>query len=180
MEEKTKGFSLRQKKSSRRPPISAPKQILNTPTPLPTPLGNGNDKYTGTVQGGRSEKSEQIRQRPRPGGHTSDLVKRRYSTRFTTLGDFTNADAPPIPSLPSGDLKQPVQPKYQTDLAQSPKIDVDLAVLRDTELEAEKCKAADLGLSISFLINENEQMPRISSQTHRARNYVLTSRVFAR
>lgn len=156
MEEKSKGFSLRQKKSSRRPPISAPKQISTTSAPLPAPLGNGiNDKYTSAVQRGRTEKSEPARQRSRPGGQTSDLVKRRYSTRFTTLGDFSNADAPSIPSLPLGGLNQLIQPKYQTEPTPTHKIDVDLTVLRDTSLQAEECKMADFVRFVGFLLNGN-------------------------
>lgn len=140
MEEKSKGFSLRQKKSSRRPPISAPHQISSIAAPVPLPLGNGNvEKYTGAFHGGRSEKPEPARQRPRPGGHTSDLVKRRYSTRFTTLGDFRNADAPPVPTLPTEDSNKPMQQKSQTDPTAVHKIDVDLSALRDTGLRADDC-----------------------------------------
>ncbi|KAK5275380.1 exocyst complex component exo84, partial [Exophiala xenobiotica] len=32
---------------------------------------------------------------------TSDLVKRRYSTRYNQLPDFSNIGAPPVPTLPS-------------------------------------------------------------------------------
>lgn len=146
MEEKSKGFSLRQKKSSRRPPISAPQQTSSTAAPAPLPLGNGNfERYPGAAQGGRNEKPEPARQRPRPGGHTSDLVKRRYSTRFTTLGDFRNADAPPIPTVPTGGSNQ-TQQKSQIGSSAAHKIDVDLTALRDTSLQADDCKLA--GLSI--------------------------------
>lgn len=149
MEEKSKGFSLRQKKSSRRPPISAPQQISSTAAPAPIPLENGNvERYPGANQGGRNEKPEPARQRPRPGGHTSDLVKRRYSTRFTTLGDFRNADAPPIPILPTAGSNQSTQQKPQTSSTAVHKIDVDLTALRDTNLRADDCK-----LVVPFLPN---------------------------
>lgn len=141
MEEKGKGFSLRQKKSSRRPPISAPQQISSTAAPVPLHLGNVNvEKYLGA---GRNEKPAPTRQRPRPGGHTSDLVKRRYSTRFTTLGDFRNADAPPIPILPTAEASsQSTEQKSQTNSTAIHKIEVDLAALRDTGLRADDCKLA--------------------------------------
>ncbi|MCJ1470593.1 exocyst complex component exo84 [Pseudocyphellaria aurata] len=138
MEEKSKAFSLRQKKSSRRPPISAPQQISSTAAPVPLPVGNGNfERYPGAVQGARNEKPEVARQRPRPGGHTSDLVKRRYSTRFTTLGDFRNADAPPIPEIRTGGSNPSTQQKAQTSSAAVHKIEVDLTALRDTGLRAD-------------------------------------------
>lgn len=141
MEEKSKGFSLRQKKSSRRPPISAPQQLSSIAAPVPLPLGTGTlERYPGAAQGGRNEKPEPARQRPRPGGHTSDLVKRRYSTRFTTLGDFRNADAPPIPTFPTGGSNQSTQQKSQTSSTAVHKIDVDLDALRDTDLRADDCK----------------------------------------
>lgn len=146
MEEKSKGFSLRQKKSSRRPPISAP-QISSTAAPVPLPVGNGNfERYPGAAQGARNEKSEVARQRPRPGGQTSDLVKRRYSTRFTTLGDFRNADAPPIPEVPTGGSNPSTQQKSQTSSTAVHKIEVDLTALRDTDLRADDCKLVVSGL----------------------------------
>lgn len=141
MEEKSKGFSLRQKKSSRRPPISAPQQISSTAAPVPLPPGTGNfERYPGAAEDGRNEKPEPAIQRFTPGGHTSDLVKRRYSTRFTTLGDFRNADAPPIPTLPTGGSNQSTQQKTQTSSTAVNKIEVDLTALRDAGLRPDDCK----------------------------------------
>ena len=37
---------------------------------------------------------------------TSDLVKRRYSMRYNQLPDFSNTEAPPVPSLPAVTLKR--------------------------------------------------------------------------
>ena len=141
MEEKSKRFSLRQKKSSRRPPISAPQQISSTAAPVPLHLGNVNvEKHLGAA---RNEKPAPARSRPRPGGHTSDLVKRRYSTRFTTLGDFRNADAPPIPILPTAEASnQSIEQKSQTSSTAVHRIEVDLTALRDAGLRADDCKLA--------------------------------------
>lgn len=126
MEEKSKGFSLRQKKSSRRPPISAPQQIPGIPAHFQgIPLSVG-----------KTERSEPGRQRPKRGGHTSDLVKRRYSTRFTNAGDFDQSDAPPVPSLPGGSSKYEQEPSQTGPLK---RIEVDLTALKDTSLQAERC-----------------------------------------
>lgn len=138
MEEKTKGFSLRQKKSSRRPPISAPQQIPGIPAHFQG-ITTGNHSATSlatSMSVGKTERSEPSRQRPKVGGHTSDLVKRRYSTRFTNAGDFDQGDAPPVPSLPGSSSK------YEQELSQKgplKRIEVDLAALKDTSLQAERC-----------------------------------------
>ncbi|KAK4696506.1 exocyst complex component 8, partial [Lecanoromycetidae sp. Uapishka_2] len=122
MEDKGKGFSLRQKKSRRAPPIGGPKQIsgpINTtqhqPTSKPTrPNVNGDTAV-----------------------NTSDLVKRRYSTRFTNVPDFNSANAPPIPTVPSLP-SQYAQPDSRPSTArQGQKISVDVNVLKDTDLQVE-------------------------------------------
>lgn len=138
MEEKTKGFSLRQKKSSRRPPISAPQQIPGIPAHFQG-ITTGNHSATSlatSISVGKTERSEPSRQRPKLGGHTSDLVKRRYSTRFTNAGDFNQGDAPPVPSLPGSSSK------YEQELSQKgpvKRVEIDLAALKDTSLQAERC-----------------------------------------
>lgn len=138
MEEKIKGFSLRQKKSSRRPPISAPQQIPGIPAHFQG-ISTGNHSATSiatSISVGKTERSEPSRQRPKTGGHTSDLVKRRYSTRFTNTGDFDQGDAPPVPSLPGGSSK------YEQESSQKgpvKRIEIDLAALKDTGLQVERC-----------------------------------------
>ena len=84
MEDKGKGFSLRQKKSRQAAPkqISGPIQTISQASRGPTRPNVNGKVETSTA-------------------NTSDLVKRRYSTRFTNLPDFSNADAPPVPSLPA-------------------------------------------------------------------------------
>lgn len=125
MEDKAKGFSLRQKKSSRRPPISAPKQFSSRGPP--------------SGQNGPAVRA--VAERPKLGGNTSDLVKRRYSTRFTQLPDFSNADAPPIPQPPADHL---IQQRTRLAPATNQKIKVDILALRDPDLQAEHCKFPSL------------------------------------
>ncbi len=132
MEDKGKGFSLRQKKSSRRPPISAPKKI-SSHAAAPPPLH---------PNGVSDPPARAVTERPKLGGNISDLVKRRYSTRFTHLPDFSNADAPPIPKLPdNGSIQQRTHAAPVTNQ----RIAVDISALRDPDLQAEHCK-------ISFLL----------------------------
>ncbi|ERF68955.1 hypothetical protein EPUS_08189 [Endocarpon pusillum Z07020] len=72
---------------------------------------------------------------------TSDLVKRRYSTRFNQLPDFTNA--PPVPSLPGqpGVPKRWSRPRSAgrpgTSESAQP-IRVDIGALRDSNLQPEQ------------------------------------------
>lgn len=133
MEEKSKGFSLRQKKSSRRPPISAPKQITSAATSKQLALqgrtNGGSEASAGNFAPGNPQKG--ARERPRLGGGTSDLVKRRYSTRFTNPPDFSAAQsAPPIPTVPS---------QHALQVASTHKINIDLDALKEDGLDVEKC-----------------------------------------
>lgn len=140
MEEKSRGFSLRQKKSSRRPPISAPQQVSSSSNPSTTPLARVNgysDESSGGKLGPGAER-DIIRNRPKLGGGTSDLVKRRYSTRFTNLPDFSNGATPPVPALP-GSSNHPTKENFHSTSLLS-RIDVDLVSLRDQALQAEKCE----------------------------------------
>ncbi|KAI7109566.1 hypothetical protein KC324_g20195, partial [Hortaea werneckii] len=106
-----KGISLRRKKTAR-PTISAPRQISQPSIvesrdrsqdsrgpPLRETQTNGSGNGNLTVPG----------REPRPGlgggDKTSDLVKRRYSTRFVSgvqAGQFSDGGlAPPVPAMPS-------------------------------------------------------------------------------
>lgn len=173
MEEKSKGFSLRQKKSSRRPPISAPQQIPGIPAHFQgIPAGNHSATSIATsLSVGKTERAESGRQRPKRGGHTSDLVKRRYSTRFTNAGDFHQSDAPPVPSLPGGSSK------YEQETSQTgpvKRIEVDLTALKDTSLQAERC-IVDIGLCFgSQLINKLDATNLLSDASYQElKNYQL-------
>lgn len=142
MEEKSRGFSLRQKKSSRRPPISAPRQIPSNLNPATASLGrvNGNDDNFTVPQA-----TERIVARPRHKleGGTSDIVKRRYSTRFTTVPKFNADGAPAVPALPASSFQSSAESKQAIPSSSHQKISVDHEVLRDTGLDADKCKASN-------------------------------------
>ncbi|KAF4983664.1 hypothetical protein FZEAL_970 [Fusarium zealandicum] len=92
MSEERSKISLRSGKRKKRPIISAPRQIsspiVQDGVPKPPPSG---------------EPATRPRPRPPPvaGGKTSDLVKRRYSTRFNNLPTSHNGGAPPMPPPPS-------------------------------------------------------------------------------
>lgn len=124
MDDKGKGFSLRHKKTSR----AGPKQI-SKPAPKTT-RPNGVPEIAKEIPP----------QRPRLGGGTSDLVKRRYSTRFNQLPDFSNADAPPMPNLPVPQQKR----RSRTPSPTKQKVTVDVTALKDPRLQADKCKTSVL------------------------------------
>ena len=134
MEDKGKGFSLRQKKSSRRPPISAPKQVSSHASSHQISRPNGSSGPTPRPDA----------ERPKLGGNASDLVKRRYSTRFTQVPDLNSTDVPPIPKLPEN---QRFQQRAHAAPAANQRIAVDLLALRDPDLQAEHCKMLYLLLS---------------------------------
>ncbi|KAK0512303.1 hypothetical protein JMJ35_005431 [Cladonia borealis] len=121
MEDKGKGFSLRQKKSRRGPPISGPKPI------------------SGPFQQTQNSKAT----RPNVNGdtttaNTSDLVKRRYSTRFTNLPDFSNAGAPPVPAVPTLPSQIAQSDSRPSTARQGQKVPVDVNALKDPSLQVEK------------------------------------------
>lgn len=124
MEDKGKGFSLRQKKSRRGPPISGPKQISG---PISTTQQQPSLKPTRPNVNGDTTTA-----------NTSDLVKRRYSTRFTNLPDFCNPNTPPTPTVPTLPT-QYAQPGSRPSTArQEQKVSVDVNALKDTSLQVEK------------------------------------------
>src|SRR5271155_5668788 len=84
-----RGLTLR-KKGNRKVQISAPKQITGSGPSKPA-QANGANHLSPPKE--RAQPSE-----------TSDLVKRRYSTRFNQLPDFSSG-APAVPGLP-GHLKR--------------------------------------------------------------------------
>ena len=136
MEEKGKaGFSLRKGKNSRRPEAAAPR----TGAPNGKPYGqlpsrpNGDDDRSGP----------RPQQRPKAGGNTSDLVKRRYSSRFTqgAVPDFNKFDgAPAVPRIPNIPSQFGPNGPEKGAAAIAQDLSVDLRALKDSQLEPEKCK----------------------------------------
>ncbi|KAJ5184079.1 hypothetical protein N7492_001695 [Penicillium capsulatum] len=127
-----RGLTLRSKSRRQRPQISAPKPISG---PLP-PNAKAPDAGEAAFTAGRERAAQN--------GATSDLVKRRYSTRFNAP-DF-DANVPPVPSLPPpaapgafgglGPSAAPRQPSPFDGASPAPK--VDLHALRDPSLPVER------------------------------------------
>ena len=95
----TRGLTLRKKRKDR-PTISAPQNA--------TGPGIGKAGLPSQVKAPNTQGVPKDRNAPT---ETSDLVKRRYSTRYNQLPDFSNlgagAGAPPVPALPgAGTLKR--------------------------------------------------------------------------
>ena len=124
MDDKSKGFSLRQKKS-KRIPISGPKPISGPIDHAHHPSTRGSARPNGA--GGADA------------GNTADLVKRRYSTRFNQLPEFNNASAPPVPSVPSlPNSYAQLGPRGAPSAAQGQKVPVDTSALKDPNFQTEK------------------------------------------
>lgn len=126
MEDKNKGFSLRQKKA-KRAPISGPKQIsapINTASQLTQARGPPRRPNLN----GRTDTAP---------GNTADLVKRRYSTRFNQLPEFSHVSAPPVPSMPALPNGY-IQPESRLATANKGQaIPIDLNALKDPALQVE-------------------------------------------
>ncbi|GFN18718.1 exocyst subunit EXO84 [Aspergillus tubingensis] len=131
----SRGLTLRSKSRRPRPQISAPKPISG---PLPT--SNGSKGASTPGQNTSSPSSTSLDRAPSKGA-TSDLVKRRYSTRFNQVPDF-DVSAPPVPGLPKapatyGGLSPPeTSRRPSTESSGPPK--VDLNALRDPSLPVDK------------------------------------------
>lgn len=124
-----RGLTLRSKKG-RRPQISAPKPIAD---PAPS-----NNRAADSAQ--KKAPSATARERAPQSDATSDLVKRRYSTRFNQVPDF---DAPPpVPGLPPGYGGLGPPPASNTRPSHDPSgpPEVDLNVLRDPSLPVDRCE----------------------------------------
>lgn len=144
------------KKGGRKAPVSAPKQIS----------GPTNVKHTAGT-GDHLNARERVQQ-----SETSDIVKRRYSTRYNQLPDF-GAGAPAVPGIPPH-LNQlhrrsrESSPLRPTTAGSSHPLKVDVNVLSDPNLHAERCT------KISILIVFCKTAPNIYWQM--LRNSFLTPR----
>ena len=124
MDDKSKGFSLRQKKS-KRIPISGPK-------PISAPISHPN------------QATSKIPSRPNVNGktdtgNTADLVKRRYSTRFNQVPDFSNANPPTVPAVPTlPNSYAQSSARTAASTTQGHKIGHDVNALKDPNFQTEK------------------------------------------
>ncbi|KAF6844465.1 exocyst complex component exo84 [Colletotrichum musicola] len=131
-------ISLRSGKRKGRPQISAPRQISE-------PIlqdGSGPVRPPGSrpmADAGPPGPPPRLRPPPQAGGgKTSDLVKRRYSTRFNALPTDFDVNNPPVPSMPSLDKyesrQQRARPPPSRDGSTAPAPVVDVKALRDPNL----------------------------------------------
>ncbi|RQM08771.1 hypothetical protein DH86_00002475, partial [Scytalidium sp. 3C] len=127
-----RGISLRTKRKGGRPTISAPKQISAPISQSGGPTVAPSSKLPPAAIG---------QQRPQASGKTSDLVKRRYSTRFNNPPPGFNPTNPSVPSVPS----LPSQYTTQNDRGRGPSpargstLTVDLAALRNPNFRPDQC-----------------------------------------
>ncbi|KAK3352951.1 serine/threonine-protein phosphatase pp2a catalytic subunit [Lasiosphaeria hispida] len=118
-----------------RPTISAPRQISG-------PISQDDQSSRGPAA--RPAPDETPRPRPRPppqsNGKTSDLVKRRYSTRFNNLPTDFDPTSNPMPTLPALDKyeQQERRPPPSRGGGGGAAPPVDVRALRDPKLVAEQ------------------------------------------
>nr|POE74046.1 exocyst complex component exo84 [Quercus suber] len=151
-EKHIKGISLRRKKTTR-PTISAPRQISAPRDPSADSRWDAQTTASGVSTSSRE---------PRPGisradTNTSDLVKRRYSTRFAVGAPVQDGLAPPTPNVPvlptqygRPSTSQARSPSHDGRPAESgppgqSKLHVDARALKDPNLQAEKYVRSILG-----------------------------------
>ena len=157
IEEKSKGgLSSLRKKRTVKPKISAPRQIsgpiqgsLTSSTTDVSRLGSVDRSGSldairaGSVDSTASGVRPRLRERPTDGSdRTADLLKRRYSTRYTNLQDFAAGDVPAVPTLP-GSRAGSVPPSRDGRPTTSGGVRVDAQALRDPNLRPEQCKASN-------------------------------------
>ncbi|KFX95795.1 hypothetical protein V490_03669 [Pseudogymnoascus sp. VKM F-3557] len=155
-DDRGRGISLRTKRKAR-PVISAPKQI------------SGPIQQTPDVPRSAGGKSgiEVPKQRQQAGGKTSDLVKRRYSTRFNNLPAGFDATAPPIPSTsPAGRNVRPSAGDGGAPALRGAGITVDMNALRDPSLQPQQYVASILGDASEHDIEDYQQaLKRMRNRT---------------
>ena len=132
MEEKSRGLSLRKKRSVR-PKISAPMAATG-----PLPPGLEPPPKLMAASGG-SSRSGSPQRKLESRDDTADYVKRRYSTRITQLPKDFNV--PAMPALPPlMEARTPSPDKRKPTTAQAEPLVVDMKALEDPNLQADQCE----------------------------------------
>lgn len=171
-EEKSKGISLRKKRSVR-PKISAPKQIS---APMPTGLAaatlssDQGAERSRSIDSNASRGLDTPRERPQQGGKTSDLVKRRYSQRITQFPTDFSAGAPPLPSMPKIPSQYANQPPSRDGRppgsSDGHRLKVDMKALRDPNLMPEQYVASLLSdASEQDIRNYQDDLRKVKNRT---------------
>lgn len=145
-EERSKGISLRKKRTVKppkggAPTISAPRQIS---APMPTGLAAATLSSSGRPSNESTRSGKRLdAPRPRPGADkTADLVKRRYSQRITQLpSDFGNgAPMPDMPQIPSKFREAPPSRDGRPQTSGDGRgIKIDPRALQDENLQVDRC-----------------------------------------
>ncbi|KAF2188373.1 hypothetical protein K469DRAFT_703883 [Zopfia rhizophila CBS 207.26] len=144
-EERSKGISLRKKRTARPKggkEISAPKQIS---APMPVGLAAATQSSSGrpSNESNRSgRKLDAPRERPQRADKTADLVKRRYSQRIMQLPTDFNAEAPSLPMMPQIPSQYrnapPSRDGRPPGSSDGRSLKVDMKALRDPNLRPEQ------------------------------------------
>ena len=128
-----KGFSLRKKHGRRIVPKDGDQDVPAMP--------DDRSRYAlqenyGT-NGASTDSQSKSRSRSRPGGTTSDFVKKRYSVRYAQTPEFNPNDAPPVPGIPliPGSFGPPNGRGEQSARRNR---SADLGLLKDTSLQPEE------------------------------------------
>ncbi|RMZ77737.1 hypothetical protein DV738_g4241, partial [Chaetothyriales sp. CBS 135597] len=137
------------KKRKERPVISSPKLLSGPNTARSAPQAQIQEKPP--LQSRPALASSTATPRAKDGNaasDTADLVKRRYSTRYNQLPDFSNLDAPPLPLPLPGSSSVTTAALKRTSRGRSPKrpsresgaylIKVDQDALSDANLQHER------------------------------------------
>ena len=128
-----KGFSLR-KKGGRR---VGPKDSARDAPPLPDDRSRHALREKGGTTGNSTDLRVASRSRTRPGGATSDIVKKRYSVRYAQVPDFGQSDAPRMPGVPN------IPQAYAQHVEREPSPEqrsraADMGVLQDPSMQTEE------------------------------------------
>lgn len=146
-EEKGKGISLRRKKTTR-PTISAPRQISHPQARDRSEDSRNPSLWETQTNASASNISIQPSREGRPSladNKTSDLVKRRYSTRFAGGVPLQDGLAPPVPAMPGLPTQYARRPESRSPSRdgrgasrEEGRLNVDMRALKDPQLAAEK------------------------------------------
>ncbi|KAL2822953.1 Cullin repeat-like-containing domain protein [Aspergillus granulosus] len=147
-----RGLTLRSKNRRARPQISAPKPISG---PLP-------QNPQATPSTGNASSGSGSRDLAGPKDATSDLVKRRYSTRFNQAPEFDGAPpVPTVPQVPSAYKElSPPQASRKPSTESSGPPEVDLNALRDPSLPVDRYVAGLLANASEDDIRQFQQSLR--------------------
>jgi hypothetical protein len=149
-EERSKGISLRKKRSEKRPKPGKSKgsdiSSRQISAPMPTGISSAaiSNSARPSIDSSRSgPRPDASRERPQRPDKTADLVKRRYSQKLQLPTDFGNGELGQLPQIPTQYRELPPsrdgrRPSAAPDSG-GQMIRVDMNALRDPNLRPEQC-----------------------------------------